>query len=166
MNVARPMELEVQHATSATDLPVDPEFTLWAESALAAAGRSTDLSMTVRLVDTDESRSLNENYRSRNGPTNVLAFPGGDFSESVPAYEREFGDLVICVPLVRREAAEQGKDFVAHLAHLVVHGTLHLAGFNHDDLHAAKDMELLEKNILIQLGFSDPYNLDAMAQDQ
>jgi probable rRNA maturation factor len=153
----RPMGLEVQNATDAVDLPADTNFTIWAGAALAAAGQSSDLSMTVRLVDTEESRNLNQAYRGKSGPTNVLAFPGVETPALAPGCEREFGDLVICVPLVRHEATEQGKDFIAHLAHLVVHGTLHLAGYDHDDIHAANDMEQMEKTILKQLGFSNPY---------
>lgn len=112
--------------------------------------------VTVRLVGWRESRRLNENFRSREGATNVLAFqaPGG----TVPtAAEAELGDLAICLPLVYREAAEQGKRPVAHLAHLVVHGVLHLLGHDHDKSASARHMEQMEKKIMRRLGFGDPY---------
>jgi len=151
------MVLEMQNTTDAKDLPAAADVTHWAEAALTAAGRRTDLAMTVRLIDEDESRSLNELYRGKAGPTNVLAFQGFESPAAAKGHENELGDLAICLPLVRIEAGEQGKDFLAHMAHLVIHGTLHLAGYGHDCESEAKEMETLEIDVLSQFGFSDPY---------
>lgn len=135
----------MQLATRAAPLPRGADLPGWIAAA-GGAGRGT---VTVRLVGWRESRRLNEGYRGKAGPTNVLAFPA-----AAPA---ELGDLVICLPLVHREAREQGKRPLAHLAHLVVHGTLHLLGHDHDQDASARRMETLEARILRRLGFSDPY---------
>jgi probable rRNA maturation factor len=154
MSSAEPSGLELQVVFSDADLPGESAFARWAQSALHSAGKTSELMMTVRLVGDEESGALNEKYRRKQGPTNVLAFPG---PEDSPDLTREFGDLVICVPLVRREALEQGKDFTAHLAHLVVHGTLHLAGYDHDHAEDADRMECLETLVMDKLGFPNPY---------
>ena len=156
MNAVPAVGLQVQVAAESCDLPPDAEISRWAAAALGCAGLGAQRQMTVRLVDAGESSALNAHFRGREGPTNVLAFagPGG---ETVPAADREFGDLVICLPLVLDEAAEQGKEFTAHLAHLVVHGTLHLAGFDHQDERGAAAMERLETKAMAALGYPDPY---------
>jgi probable rRNA maturation factor len=118
----------------------------------AAAGARRRGAVTVRLVGTAEGRRLNEAFRGRRGPTNVLAFPAA--GAAVPS---ELGDLVICLPVVHREAREQRKTVRQHLAHLVVHGTLHLLGHDHDHDAAARKMETAEARILGRLGFPDPY---------
>ncbi len=140
----------VQVATRAARLPRGADLPAWAEAA-GAAGRGA---LTVRLVGWPESRRLNEHFRGKTGPTNVLAFPAAS-DEAVAA--EEFGDLVICLPLVYREAREQGKPPLQHLAHLVVHGVLHLRGFDHESVAAARRMEQAEVKILGRLGFPDPY---------
>jgi probable rRNA maturation factor len=139
--------LDVQYASRADGLPTRAEIRAWARAALGAGGGR----ITVRFVDADEARALNRDYRHKDAPTNVLSF----------AYEREprvEGDLVICAPVAAREAAEQGKTPRAHHAHLVVHGLLHLLGYDHetgeDD---ACRMENRERAILASLGFADPY---------
>ncbi|GMU48039.1 MAG: hypothetical protein AMXMBFR31_02650 [Candidatus Desulfobacillus denitrificans] len=106
--------------------------------------------LTVRFVDAEEGRSLNAHYRGRDYATNVLSFP----------YAREpvlSGDLVLCLPLVLREAAAQGKPAAAHFAHLVVHGMLHLQGYDHETAAEARIMEQKEREILARLGYPDPY---------
>jgi probable rRNA maturation factor len=118
----------------------------------AAAGARRRGAVTVRLVGMAEGRRLNENFRGKRGPTNVLAFPAGP-----GAAHAELGDLVICLPVVQREAREQGKKPLHHLAHLVIHGTLHLLGHDHDRDAAARKMEAAEVRILGRLGFPDPY---------
>jgi len=111
--------------------------------------------LTVRLVDTEEGVALNQDYRHRQGPTNVLSFP---FEEPFQLQPPLLGDVVICAPLVASEARQQNKPLLAHWAHLVVHGTLHLLGYDHLGDNQAQVMEGLEIMILAQLGFSDPYN--------
>lgn len=106
--------------------------------------------MTVRFVDTEEGRSLNARYRGKHGATNVLSFP-----YTPPPLLA--GDLVICVPVVRREAAAQGKTALAHFAHLIVHGMLHLQGYDHDNENDAAEMETRERKIMARLGYPDPY---------
>lgn len=132
--------------------PADGRFAHWIAAA-ALAGKGT---VTVRLVGLAESRRLNEGFRGRSGPTNVLAFPA---DASLPAEEAELGDLVICLPLVYREAGEQGKKPFDHLAHLVVHGTLHLLGHDHDQPAKARRMEHTETKILRGLGIANPYRV-------
>jgi probable rRNA maturation factor len=130
----------------------------WAGAAIARAGREVDArELTVRIVDEAESRELNRHWRGKDRPTNVLAFPGGPAGEGPAASEMPLGDLVVCAPVVVREAAEQGKTTVSHWCHMIVHGTLHLLGYDHQTASEAAGMEALEIAILGDLGFPDPY---------
>jgi probable rRNA maturation factor len=140
----------VQVATRAASLPRGADLARWAEEA-GASGRGT---MTIRLVGAAESRRLNQRFRGKGGPTNVLAFPADGRAGAALA---ALGDLAICLPLVHREAREQGKTTLQHLAHLVVHGTLHLLGYDHERAPAARRMEAREAAVLRKLGFPDPY---------
>ena len=144
--------IEVQRAIDATGYPSDDQFRCWA----AAVRRRFDLhgEVTVRLVDEAESRALNSRFRSKDAPTNVLSFPLQVSSESG---ESVLGDLAICAPLVEREAREQHKEPHAHWAHLLVHGLLHLAGYDHAADDEAERMEALERDILHELDFPNPY---------
>ena len=119
----------------------------WIKAALFA-----DAELTVRLVDADEGRLLNRTYRSKDYATNVLTFAYAE-SEDDPVS----GDLVLCCPVIEREAAEQGKPLLAHYAHMIVHGTLHAQGYDHEHDEEAQEMEALETQILGRLGFADPY---------
>jgi probable rRNA maturation factor len=111
----------------------------------------------VRIVDEQESAELNEQYRHKQGPTNVLSFP----FECPPGVELNLlGDLVICAPVVQREAQQQQKQELAHWAHMVVHGTLHLLGYDHLQQDEAEAMENREIRIMEDLGYSDPYRLN------
>lgn len=133
-------------------IPSPLEFERWVAAALS--GRCQAGELTIRVVGMAEGAALNEAYRQRRGPTNVLAFPADSFpEEDVPL----LGDLVICAPLVLREAREQHITPVAHWAHLTVHGTLHLLGYDHDEPSAAEIMEGMEAEILTGLGYADPY---------
>lgn len=122
--------------------------------------------LTIRITDEAESAELNQGYRNRAGPTNILSFsfeppPGLDLTEpTCDGIGGLLGDLVICAPLVQREAAEQGKTETAHWAHLVVHGTLHLLDFDHLTATEAAMMEALETRILGALGFPSPYEVN------
>src|SRR5699024_4314824 len=111
--------------------------------------------LSVRIVDAAESAALNARYRSRDTPTNVLSFPAG---VDMPGL-RVLGDLAICAAVVEREAREQGKAAAAHWTHMIVHGVLHLLGFDHIADDEAEQMEALERRILARLGYDDPYTL-------
>ena len=148
----RVLELELQKAARAQDLPQRADFRRWAEAALA--DRSGRAELVIRIVGRREAAELNRRYRNKRGPTNVLSFPW----EAPPGAESDLlGDLVICAPVVRQEAAERGKEARAHWAHLVVHGVLHLLGHDHQVESEAAAMESLETRILCALGFPDPY---------
>ncbi len=159
MNAASWPSVEVQIATDEADLPPEADVIDWVRAAVHAGdtARPAGGSITVRFVGCTEIASLNQDYRGRIGATNVLAFPGAAPAAPIPECEREIGDVVICLPLVHEEAAARKQAATAHLAHLVVHGTLHLLGFTHDDESAARRMECLETQVLQQLGFPDPY---------
>jgi probable rRNA maturation factor len=161
------LELDVQLATDSSALPAGADFATWIRAALKAAAEANaspaaDGAISLRLVGLEEGAQLNSTWRQKPGPTNVLAFPGprapADLPAGLPAsLPIEYGDLVICLPVVAREAAEQGKEAGRHLAHLVVHGTLHLLGYTHDEEAQAARMEALETRILAGLGIPDPY---------
>ena len=120
--------------------------------------------LTVRIVGAQESAVLNGKYRDKRGPTNVLAFPS-DAPDLPGAELLPLGDLVICAEIVAREAAEQGKPLEAHWAHIVIHGALHLFGYDHETDADAQRMEQRERELLAQLGFSDPYEASAIRAD-
>jgi probable rRNA maturation factor len=140
--------LTVQKVTRVAPVPRGADLPGW----VAAAGATGKGALTVRLAGWAESRRLNRQYRGKDKATNVLAFPA-----AAGGPEPELGDLVVCLPLVHREAREQGKTPLQHLAHLVVHGTLHLLGHDHDQAAAARKMENRETRVLRRLGFPDPY---------
>ena len=146
------LRLETQFAVDAPGAPSEADFRIWAETVLA--GRRGQAELVIRIVDTAEMVVLNQRYRNKNGPTNVLSFP---FWAPEPAVSDLLGDLVICAPVVRREAVAQGKTERAHWAHMIVHGILHLLGFNHQGAEDAEAMETVETEVLARLGFSSPY---------
>nr|WP_314115971.1 rRNA maturation RNase YbeY [uncultured Aggregatibacter sp.] len=135
-----------------TGLPTAEEIEQWATAAVQP--QSDEVEMTVRIVDEAESHELNLNYRGKDRPTNVLSFPFECPDEvELPL----LGDLVICRQVVEREAQEQDKPLMAHWAHMVVHGSLHLLGYDHIEDDEAEEMESLETQIMTGLGFADPY---------
>lgn len=153
-----PERIEIQNATDDAEPPDTGSLQAWAKAALDAAGRP-DAAITVRIVDAAEATTLNRDYRGRDYATNVLSFP---FAEVAPEAMATLGgpylgDLAVCAAVVEREAAEQGKTREAHWAHMIVHGVLHLAGFDHESDEAAEQMETREREILARLGFPDPY---------
>ena len=154
-----PFQVEIQIASDGCALPEQPAWKSWVVTALDMAGSEVSAanSMTIRLVDVDEGRDLNKRYRNKDSATNVLAFPGADPHADFSGEFGELGDLVICLPIAYEEARQQAKPPLAHLAHLVVHGTLHLIGFDHQDDIMAGEMEELETRIMRRLGFPDPY---------
>lgn len=147
--------LDLQLACEADNLPTQADFERWCEQVLAE--RLDEAELTIRLVEAEESQALNRDYRGKDKPTNVLSFP----FEAPPGVELSLlGDLVICAEVVAAEAAEQGKPLAHHWAHMVIHGLLHLLGYDHIDEQEAEQMEGLERAILAQLDIPDPYALD------
>ncbi|ELO1554861.1 rRNA maturation RNase YbeY [Aeromonas hydrophila] len=145
--------LDLQLASASTDgLPSEAQLQGWLDGTIL--GFQQEAEVTVRIVDKAESNELNLTYRGKDKPTNVLSFP----FEAPPGLELPLlGDLVICRQVVEREAAEQGKPLMAHWAHMVVHGSLHLLGYDHIEDDEAEEMEALERDIMQELGFADPY---------
>lgn len=153
--------LELQVAGPADGLPAEDEIRGWLADAMRAATKTPapDCEIVVRVVDEAESRELNRRYRLTDRPTNVLAFPAAGPQElaDIGAEEATLGDLVLCGPVIAREAAEQRKELVAHWAHMLVHGTLHLLGYEHETDEEAARMERLEARVLAGRGIDDPY---------
>ncbi|SEM12428.1 rRNA maturation RNase YbeY [Halomonas daqiaonensis] len=158
--------LDRQVALEADDLPGQAELEEWVAVVLTRHADESRHELTIRFVDDAESQALNRDYRGRDRPTNVLSFP----FESPPGITLALlGDLVICHPVVVREAAEQDKSLRAHYAHMVVHGTLHLLGHDHEEDTEAEAMEAIEREILASLGIADPYapsNRDSDTEDE
>ena len=144
--------VSVDNASREPGVPGEAELARWAAAALA--GRREAAELAIRIVDEAESAALNSTYRHKQGATNVLSFPA-ELPAGVPL--AVLGDLVICAPVVAREAREQGKPAEAHWAHLVVHGCLHLIGYDHERETEAEEMESLERGILAGMGYPDPY---------
>jgi probable rRNA maturation factor len=159
--VKRKVSLELQQACSVASLPDTGEIRRWIEAAIDATNYKDERAcdVVVRIVDEGESRDLNYRYRHRDRATNVLAFPAeeGAIPGLPPAPQRALGDLAICGPVVEREALEQGKPVAGHWGHLLVHGTLHLLGYDHETEAEAAEMERLEARIMADQGFDDPY---------
>ncbi|MCB6182604.1 rRNA maturation RNase YbeY [Leeia sp. TBRC 13508] len=147
------LELTIQFQVPTDGLPSREFFRKVAAEALAA-GEVAEV--TLRIVDEEEGRTLNRDYREKDYATNVLTFT---FDDDMPVIEGLplIGDIVMCAPVVAKEAAEQGKTLEAHYAHLLVHGMLHLQGFDHLEDEEAEEMETLETQLLGALGFADPY---------
>lgn len=135
-------------------LPTDEQLQQWAEAALASRTTFAEPELTIRLVSAEESQALNLEYRGKDKPTNVLSFPF-DAPPQVPI--ELLGDLIICITVVEEEAKQQDKTTEAHWAHMVVHGCLHLLGYDHIKDDEAEEMEALERTILATLGFPNPY---------
>jgi probable rRNA maturation factor len=146
-----PLATTVIAHTDNASLPDDSRFEQWSGAAYLGKDAS---GVCILLVDEPESRTLNARYRGHDKPTNVLSFPMR-LPEHLGALA--LGDLVICAPVVEREAREQGRAVLAHWAHMVVHGMLHLQGYDHESESGAAVMETLEARILNKLGFDDPY---------
>ena len=144
MSGAPRLALAIQRASKASHIPADRVLRRWARAALAV-----EADVTLRYVAEAEGRRLNREFRGKDYATNVLTFV---YAEAPLA-----GDIVVCAPVVAREAKAQGKAVAAHHAHLIVHGLLHLAGLDHEDECEARRMEARERRILAALGFADPY---------
>jgi len=146
------LTVDVQYAVSADGIPGIASIRQWVMQALPAEQASAEL--TIRIVDEAEITSLNMQYRGKDGATNVLSFP----YEAMTGVETELlGDVVICAPVVASEAIAQGKPLEAHWAHLVIHGVLHLLGYDHKQSPDAVRMESTEAELLASLGYQKPY---------
>lgn len=147
------IELDLQLAVeSEQGLPTFNDFSQWLNKAVTPFQIQAEV--TIRVVDVQESQQLNREYRGKDKPTNVLSFP----FEAPPGMEIDLlGDLVICRQVVEQEAQEQNKPLMAHWAHMVVHGSLHLLGYDHIEDDEAEEMESLETEIMLDMGFEDPY---------
>lgn len=143
-NTAHQLSLAVQYASDAASLPTRAQFRRWFKAAL-----QNDVTLTLRIVDEEEGRELNKNYRGKDYATNVLTF----VYDNAPVS----GDVVICAPVVAREAAEQGKTLLAHYAHMSIHAALHLQGYDHEIESEAEAMEALETSMMLKLRHSNPY---------
>ena len=144
--------IDLQNESNSSSIPDIQLITHWVSAALTAD--YSVLEQTIRIVDESESQQLNKSYRAQDKPTNVLSFPADDSSYLDYVH---LGDLVICAPIVEQEAQQQQKSLVAHWAHMVVHGMLHLQGFDHIEEEDALKMESLEIEILAGLGHTNPY---------
>ena len=146
------LDLDLQIAVDNPRLPTQAEFETWVRTAIGQTMPVVEL--TIRIVDIAESQQLNSTYRGKDKPTNVLSFP----FEAPPEVELPLlGDLVICAPVVEQEAIEQNKPLIAHWAHMVIHGSLHLLGYDHIIDEEADEMESLETQLVEGLGFDNPY---------
>jgi probable rRNA maturation factor len=150
-------EIDLQVATACADIPSAELFSQWVLAVLQDSDKQAGVA--IRIVSEAEGLELNRRYRSGDTATNVLSFP----SDLPPGIVAELdtmplGDLVMCAPVVEREAREQGKPSADHWAHLTVHGILHLLGYDHQDVSTADRMEALETRILAQFGVADPYD--------
>lgn len=157
MNKSADIMVVVQRSTDSASTPSDKQFEAWARCALT--GKRDQAEVVIRLVDREEARQFNLQYRHRDYATNVLSFPA-ELPEGIPAdvAGSVLGDLLICAPVVAEEAKNQGKQEVEHWAHLSIHGILHLLGYDHEEEADAAIMEALEIEILKVLGIPDPYS--------
>lgn len=138
------------------NLPDLAMLELWVNAAIKAGSKKQpdEAELTVRIVDSKESQQLNQQYRNNNKPTNVLSFP---FQNPPGITLPLLGDLIICKMVVEKEAIEQQKPLLAHWAHMLIHGTLHLLGYDHITERGAEAMETIETRLMIELGYNDPY---------
>jgi probable rRNA maturation factor len=145
MNELNKLSLSVQYASNSKKLPTRQQFRRWVKIA-----QEQDVQMTLRIVNETEGRELNKSYRGKDYATNVLTFVY-DHTEPVS------GDVVLCAPVVAREAKEQGKDLLAHYAHLTLHAVLHLQGYDHEKTREAEKMESRETALMLKLRYPAPY---------
>jgi probable rRNA maturation factor len=153
------LTVDVQVACDDTDIPPHTEIQNWVETAVQQSGCTPgdSLEIAVRIVDAEEIQTLNKLYREKDKATNVLSFSAGDIEGLPEEAPRALGDVVVCAPIVVAEASEQGKRLADHWGHMLVHGTLHLLGFDHEEDAEAAEMEALESKILASQNVTDPY---------
>ena len=149
--------VDVQQACDDDTVPETDMVDAWITRAVEAASSPNDVEVSVRIVDAEEVRTLNREYRDKDKATNVLSFPAGPLAGLPDDAPTLLGDIVVCASVVDSEAEEQGKALADHWAHMLVHGTLHLLGFDHEDDTDAAEMEALETQVLTAHGLPDPY---------
>lgn len=149
----------VQRAVTGLPIPSTAQFKKWVKEGLRT--KLSEAEVSIRIVDKEEMTFLNSTYRNKNKPTNVLSFPA-DLPEDIELSVPLLGDIVICAEVILEEAQEQQKNPEAHWAHMIVHGLLHLQGYDHENNADAEVMEAEEKTILKRLGFDDPYQIQEM----
>lgn len=151
------LQITIQNESRASPIPRKSLIKKWVRAALSQQIQSAEI--TLRFVDAEEGQTLNRDYRQKDYATNVLTFT---FDDELPQVANTplFGDLVLCGSVIEREAQEQNKPLLAHYCHMIVHGTLHLQGFDHIDEAEAEAMELLETQIVTKLGYDDPYQAE------
>lgn len=154
------LSLDMQRVVRAQHIPSDAQFKRYIRAALAPL--DVPISLTIRVVGEKESQQLNHDYRHKDKPTNVLSFP---FDAPPDLGKTHLGDVVICAKVVLREAKEQGKQVKHHWAHLVIHGCLHLMGYDHENDMDAQQMETMERDILAGLNIPDPYSTELKSED-
>jgi probable rRNA maturation factor len=150
-------QVDVQLASDDASVPVERDIIDWVSRAIDATGHETDAEISVRIVDKAEMQQLNSEYREQDKPTNVLSFPAGEIDGLPAEAGTPLGDIVVCAVIVRDEAELQSKSIADHWAHMMVHGTLHLLGFDHENDRDARKMEGLEVQILADQGIANPY---------
>jgi probable rRNA maturation factor len=151
------MTVDVQFASQIDSAPASIDIVAWVDRAIDAAGHTSAAEISVRVVDATEMQQLNKEFREQDKPTNVLSFPVGVFGGLPQGADVPLGDIVICASVVADEAEQQGKALAHHWAHMIVHGTLHLLGFDHESDNDAAKMENLEVQIMTAHGVLNPY---------
>lgn len=153
------LTVDVQIACDDGGIPTREDIQEWLEEAIRQSGQSaaSNSEVAVRIVDADEIRTLNHLYRKQDKATNVLSFPTGDIAGLPKGTVRSLGDIVICASVVAAEANKQGKQLADHWGHMLVHGALHLLGFDHETDAEAADMEAIESRVLASRNVADPY---------
>ncbi len=158
VNLELDLQIAPEIAAKNLNIPDQAEMESWILTTLSTAKAAGDNQLTVRVVDESEIKTLNETYRHKSGVTNVLSFPfEAPPGVPIPLLETLLGDIIICAPVVQQEARLQHKQFLHHWAHLIVHGTLHLLGYDHLSEQQAEEMETMEINILVEFGIPNPY---------
>ena len=150
-------QVDVQLVADDGSVPTADDIATWVNRAVDAAGSTGDMEVSVRVVNTAEMQQLNSEFRDQDKPTNVLSFPAGDLAGLPDDAARPLGDIVVCAAVVADEAEQQGKAQRDHWAHMIVHGTLHLLGFDHENDSDAAEMEGLEIRIMTDHGIANPY---------
>jgi probable rRNA maturation factor len=150
-------QVDVQLAADDGSVPTADDIATWVNRAVDGAGSTGDIEISVRVVSTAEMQQLNSEFRDQDKPTNVLSFPAGDLAGLPDDAARPLGDIVVCAAVVADEAEQQGKAQRDHWAHMIVHGTLHLLGFDHESDSDAAEMEGIEIRIMTDHGITNPY---------
>ena len=153
------VSVDIQVASTAVSVPDEADMQSWVQDVISELAITKECEVSIRIVDEEEGRDLNNQYRDKDSATNVLSFPADNeaIRNLPPDHPCSLGDIVICGPIVEREAADQHKEIESHWAHLLVHGTLHLLGHDHEVDAEAREMEALETRILGKRGVANPY---------